>query len=295
MLPLLLILPLTAGADSPADTDPRALTIGAEAGDMGPGMMEPLLAIDVNPGNSITPFAPHWMRGPEGRTLGFGFGVDKMLASNFDIEIDGAWDSFSPHEGASESGFGNVDVLSRLLFVNQPDMQAGVAPQVSLSVGSFEQSVGFSNAGFALLGSARGGALPQDWNLGFLRAFELHADLGYSRILSNGSGDEIFFDPVLDYSLPYLQHLTKTELPWPLRNLCFFAELNFDAVVSGSEQGPPTLYATPGISYMTDGYQVSAGVQLPLNHAGEHDQQIAVLAMIDISLDNLPVLGWMPF
>ncbi len=262
---------------------------------MGPGMMGPLVAIDVSPGNSVTPFAPHWVRSPEGRTLGFGFGLDKMISPNFDIEVDSAWDSFAPHDGASEAGFGTVDVLSRMLFINQPDMQAGVAPQLSFSVGDFGQSFGLSNAGLALLWGGRGGALPEKWNLGFLRAFEVHSDLGYSRILNDGGGDEIFFDPVVDYSFPYLQYLTKTQLPWPIRNLCLFAELNFDAVVSGSEQGSPTLYATPGISYLTDAYQISTGVQLPLNHDSEHNQQIAVVGMIDFSLDDFPVVGWMPF
>jgi hypothetical protein len=294
-LPLFLMLANTARADADApDTDPPSLMTESAPHDLGPGMMGPLVAIDVSPGNDVTPFAPHWVRGPEGRTLGFGFGVDKMLAQNWDIEVDSTFDSFSPHDGAREAGFGTVDILSRLLFINQPDVQAAVAPQVSLKTGSFGQGFGVSNAGLALLWGGRGGALPEDWNLGYFRALEFHSDLGYSRILSDGSGDEIFFDPVVDYSLPYLQYLNKSQLPWGVRNLCFFAELNLDAVVSGSEKAPTTLYTTPGISYLTDAYQVSAGVQLPLNHAGEQNQQIAVVAEIQFSLDDVPVLGWMP-
>lgn len=278
-----------------SDSDPPSLMNNAEAHDMGPGMMGPLVAIDVSPGNDVTPFAPHWVRSSEGRTLGFGFGVDKMLSANFDIEVDSTFDSYSPHEGTKESGIGTVDVLSRMLFLNQPDMQAAVAPQLSFSTGSFGQGFGVTNAGLALLWGGRGGVLPEDWNLGYFRAIELHSDLGYSRILGDGAGDEIFFDPVVDYSFPYLQYLTKTEFPWPIKNLCFFAELNFDAVVSGDEQGSPTLYATPGISYVTDAYQISTGVQLPLNHTGEQNQQMAVLAEIQFSLDDVPVLGWMAF
>ena len=292
---VLMMSALTARAQSPEETDPPSLMNTAEAHDMGPGMMGPLVAIDVSPGNDVTPFAPHWVKGPEGRTLGFGFGIDKMLAPNFDIEIDSAFDSYAPREGSRESGFGRVDVLSRMLFINTPDLQAAIAPQLSFSTGSFAEGFSLSNVGAALLWGGRGGALPADWNLGYFRAIELHSDLGYSRIIGDGSGDEIFFDPVIDYSLPYLQYLNKTQLPWPIRNLCFFTELNFDAVVSGSEQGSPTLYATPGVSYLTDAYQITAGVQVPLNRAASDNQQIALMGEIDFSLDDLPVLGWMPF
>lgn len=293
-LMLMLTHPVRAD-DGASNTDPASLMTGAEAHDMGPGMMGPLVGINVSPGNAVTPFAPHWIRTPEGRTLGFGFGVEKMLSANSDVEIDSTWDSVAPHDGAKESGFGTVDVLSRYLLVNRSDIQIAVAPQVSLATGSFGQGFGISNAGLALLWGGRAGGLPENWNLRYLRALEFHSDLGYSRILSGGSGDEIFFDPAMDYSMPYLEYLTKTQLPPVVRNLCFFAELNFDAVVSGSDRGPATLYTTPGVAYLTDAYQVSVGAQLPLNHAGEQNQQVALVAQIQFSLDNASVLGWMPF
>jgi len=282
-------------ADPTLDLEPPALTNVSGPRDVAPGMMAPLVAIDVNPGNSITPFAPHSVRVPNGRTLGFGFGIDKMLSPNWDIEVDSAFDSYAPHQGARQSGFDTIDVLSRMLFINQSDVQAAVAPMLSFGVGSMGSPPGLSNAGLALLGSVRGGALPEDWDLGYWRALEVHSDIGYSRILSAGSGDEFFFDPVIDYSLPYMQYLTRTQPPSAIRNLCVFAELNFDAVVTGSSAGAATLYTTPGISYVSDAYQVSTGVQLPLNHAAEHAQQIALLGEVQWSLDSLPLGAWMPF
>jgi hypothetical protein len=207
-LPLFLTLSRVACAEwseSNSNGEPPSLMNTAQAHDEGPGMMGPLVGIDVSPGNGVTPFAPHWVRTPEGRTLGSGFGIDKMLSQNWDIEIDSTYDSYGPKEGARESGLGTVDLLSRMLFLNQPDMQAGVAPQLSFGLGTLGQSAGVDNAGVALLWGARGGALPESWNLSYFRAIEVHSDLGYSRILKDGSGDEIYFDPVIDYSFPYMQ------------------------------------------------------------------------------------------
>jgi len=282
--------------DTPSDSNTPSLSGEQhEHHDEAPGMMGPLVAIDASPGNSIVPFAPHWVRSTDGRTLGFGFGVDKMLSENADIEVDGTFDSNSPKGGSKETGLGDVDVLSRYLLVNQPDLLLAVVPEATVSVGTFGETAGLDDAGLAFAWAGRGGALPEDWNLGYLRALELHSDIGYSRILSNGSGDEIFVDPVVDYSMPYLQYLTKKEIPWPVSNLCFFAEINFDEVVDGSDSGPPTFYATPGVSYLTDTYQVTLGAQLPLNHAADHQQHLALLGEVSFALDGLPVVGWMPF
>ena len=80
--------------------------------------------------------------------------------------------------------------------MNRSDIQIAVAPQVSLATGSFGQGFGISNAGLCVaMGRSRAGGLPENWNLRYLRALEFHSDLGYSRILSGGSGDEIFLNP----------------------------------------------------------------------------------------------------
>ncbi len=296
ILTLLFLLLAThlAQASSRDETDaPLADDSGRNAA--APEMMEPLVAINSSPENYVMPFAPHWTRTSQGRTLGFGLAVDKMLSPNSDLEIDSSWEASSPHHGATETGFGAVDVMSRYLVINHPDLQVAVAPRLSVSTTSFGDSFGLGEAGMALLFGGRGGALPEAWKLGIFRALEVHSDLGYSRILSHGSGDEIFFDPVVDYSFPYLRYLTESKVPWPVENLCVFAELNFDAVVSGTDHAPPTLYTTPGLAYLTETYQVSLGVQLPLNHAGAQNQQLAVLGQIQFNLDDAPLFGWMPF
>ncbi len=54
---------LTPANMAGADSD----DLGAEAREGEPEMMSPLVAINVSPENSVTPFAPHWIRTPEGR------------------------------------------------------------------------------------------------------------------------------------------------------------------------------------------------------------------------------------
>ncbi len=194
----------------------------------------------------------------------------------------------------SKLASGAAEILGRYVFLNHPDLRFAVAPLLSIGTGGLAQVSGVSAAGAAVLFGGRGGALPEDWNLGYLRAFEVHSDLGSSRITSGGSGEEIYFDSVLDYSLPYLQYLTESHLPWMIRNLCIFTELNFDAVVGGSSKAAPTLYATPGLSYLTEDYLVSAGVQLPTQSLGRPQSAGGMAgAGIQFFLDKVPGFGSM--
>ena len=129
-----------------------------------------------------------------------------------------------------------------------------------------------------------------------MRAIELQGDLGYSHGFGNGGSDEIFFDPVLDYSMPYLGYATDLRAPWPFRNLCVFTELNFNQLLSGRGDHSLSLFTTPGVAYVSDTYQATIGVQLPLTHGAEKSAQIAVVGSFIIFVDQIsPKFGWTPF
>jgi hypothetical protein len=130
----------------------------------------------------------------------------------------------------------------------------------------------------------------------YLQAIELQGDLGYSHGFGDGGSDEIFFDPVLDYSMLYLGYSTGIRTPWPIRNLCVFSELNFSQPLSGRGDGSLSLFATPGVAYVSETYQATVGVQLPLTNAAEKSAQIAVVGSFTIFMDQLsPRFGWTPF
>jgi len=130
----------------------------------------------------------------------------------------------------------------------------------------------------------------------YLSAIEFQGDFGYSHGFGGRGSDEIFFDPVLDYSVPYLGYATGLRTPWPLSNLCVFTELNFDQLLAGEGNGSLSLFATPGLAYVADTYQISVGVQVPLTHGAEQSAQTAVVGAFVIFMDKLnPAFAWMPF
>jgi hypothetical protein len=56
------------------------------------------------------------------------------------------------------------------------------------------------------------------------------------------------------------------------------------------------MFATPGLAYLTNTYQVTVGVQLPLTHDAEKNQQVAVMGSLIIFMDRLsPRFAWSPF
>jgi hypothetical protein len=120
----------------------------------------------------------------------------------------------------------------------------------------------------------------------YFRAVEFQGDLGYSRPLGDPPGDDIYFDPVIDYSFPYLYSQGAAEIPWPLRNLCVFADLNFDLPLR-SRNSSLTMFLTPGVSYLSHKYQISAGVQIAMNNATSSNEKTAVIGSVLIFLDAL--------
>ena len=89
------------------------------------------------------------------------------------------------------------------------------------------------------------GEIAEDgWPRRYMRAIELQGDVGYSHGFGSGGSDEIFFDPVLDYSMPYVGYSTDLRAPWPFRNLCVFTEaFNFDQLLSAATATAPCRYS----------------------------------------------------
>ncbi len=80
----------------------------------------------------------------------------------------------------------------------------------------------------------------------YLRALEFQADVSYSRLFDGPGSAAVFTDPILDYSLPYLNYENNGLVPQYLKNLCPFIELNVVRTAGGGYQGPPALFLTPG-------------------------------------------------
>jgi hypothetical protein len=258
-------------------------------------LMQTLIAEDATLNNNLTLIEPRWERNSQGRTLGLGFSLEKMLSPRLDIQIGGQWNSISPRHGPSVTAFGDIDLALKYVFLELPDFQLAVAPQLSFPTQSHiaDEPTEVRAGGLLSWGGRVGSKREHGWPR-YLSAIEFQGDLGYSHGFAGR--DELFFDPVLDYSMPYLGYSAGVRSPWPLKNLCLFTELNFDKLIAGRGDESMSLFATPGLAYMSDSYQLTVGVQVPLTHAAEQNAQTAVVGAFIIFIDKLnPVFGWMPF
>ena len=262
-----------------------------------PDLMQTLIAQDATLNNNLMPVAPRWQRNSQGRTLELGFGVEKMLSPRLDIEVAGQWDSVSPRDGPSATAFDDVDLALKYVFLEQPNFQLAVMPQLSFPTQSHigGEPTEVHAGGLLSWGGRMGSKRDVGWPR-YLSAFEFQGDIGYRHGFGGRGSDESFFDPVLDYSMPYLAYSTEVRPPWPLKNLCVFTELNFDQLLDGSGNGSLSLFATPGLAYVADTYQISVGVQVPLTRGAEQNAQTAVVGSFMIFMDKLnPTFAWMPF
>jgi hypothetical protein len=233
-----------------------------------PDLMQTLIAEDATLNNNVSPIKPRWQKNAGGRTFELGFGVEKMLSPNLDVQIGGVWKSLRPRNGPAKTAFGNVDVELKYVFLKLPEFQVAVVPQVSFPTSShtLDEPTQVPVGGLLAWGGRLGSAAERGWQ-SYLRAIEFQGDLGYSHNFGGAGGDEIFFDLVLDYSMPYLDYSTAVRSGWPLKNMCVFMEFNFNQPLEGGDQSGVSLSLTPGVAYLTERHQVSVGMQVPLNHA----------------------------
>jgi hypothetical protein len=262
-----------------------------------PDLMQTLIAQDATLNNNLTLIEPRWQKTAGGRSLELGFGVEKMLSPRLEIEIDGQWNSISPRTGPGGTAFGDIDVDLKYVLLKGAEFQIAAAPQFSIPTAShiLDEPTEVRAGGFLSWGGRLSDIAKDGWRR-YMRAIELQGDLGYSHGFGSGGSNEIFFDPVLDYSMPYLGYSTDLRAPWPFRKLCVFTEFNFSQLLSGRGDRSLSLFATPGVAYVSDTYQATVGVQLPLTHGAEKNAQIAVVVSFIIFMDQIsPNFGWNPF
>jgi hypothetical protein len=82
------------------------------------------------------------------------------------------------------------------------------------------------------------GRSPNSGLTGYLRALEIQGDIGYSHTFDSKGSGAFFFDPVLDYSMPYLNYATAGAVSVWLRYFCPFIEVNLDHPVGSGEDRP---------------------------------------------------------
>jgi hypothetical protein len=87
-----------------------------------PDLMQTLIAEDATLNDNVMPMAIYWDQNGPSRDTGYSFGVEKRLSERFGIQLEGQWDDFSPRGGRDASGFGDVDILLKYVFLSLPEM-----------------------------------------------------------------------------------------------------------------------------------------------------------------------------
>lgn len=258
-------------------------------GEDAPDLMQTIVAEDATLNNNLNVIEVRGVPGRNRREFALGFGVEKIVANNLGLEVMNEWKDISSHSGSSGSGFGNIDLILKYVLLKYPEseFQIALTPAISVRTSSHIGDDDLSTS--AGMGISWGGRLSVLKNAGwerYFRAVEFQGDLGYSRTLGASPANDLYFDPVIDYSLPYLSYAGAPQVPWPLRNLCIFAEFNFDQPLSSPNDGYH-IFLTPGVAYLNKYVQISAGIQIAPNPAASSNDKTAIVGSVSIFLDAL--------
>jgi hypothetical protein len=157
-----------------------------------PDLMQTLAAEDATLNNEFIPLAADWVKTRQGRQTVSGFGLEKQLSERLGLTIAGQYDFWSPRQQHSSTGFGNVGLQLKYVFLRLPeeDFAFALAPGLSLSTNSqLGTEPRYVDADITLAWGGRLGRLPNSGLTGYLRALEIQGDIGYSRTFdSKGSG-----------------------------------------------------------------------------------------------------------
>jgi len=261
--------------------------------------IEPFITEDVNPKNEFVIARPEWDHARDGRTLSFGFGLEKKISDRFSLTLDSSWLDITPKPAADPhaSGFDNLGVTLKYAFFIDPVHEAiasialeSTAPTGTEKVGA-EQNASFKP--FLLYGKGLN-ELPDA--LEYLRPFGVQGDAGFEIAIDRARTTTLAHNVAIEYSIPYLQQAVHDfGLAWPLSNFIGDAEFNFEHGVNGEEQGRSKVFVTPGFVYMDRWVELGVAGRFPLNQAAHDELDWGVIFIVDLFIDDiLPWTRWQP-
>ena len=261
--------------------------------------IEPFITEDVNPKNEFVIARPEWDHARDGRTLSFGFGLEKKISDRFSLTLDSSWLDITPKPAAEPhaSGFDNLGVTLKYAFFIDPVHEAiasialeSTAPTGTEKVGA-EQNASFKP--FLLYGKGLN-ELPD--SLEYLRPLGVQGDAGFEIAIDRARTTTLAHNVAIEYSIPYLQQAVHDfGLAWPLSNFIGDAEFNFEHGVNGEEQGRSKVFVTPGFVYMDRWVELGVAGRFPLNQAAHDELDWGVIFIVDLFIDDiLPWTRWQP-
>lgn len=260
--------------------------------------LEPLITQDPTPANELDILAPSWTRSSDGNDYAIGFDgekvlwVDKEEMPRFSIGGGTAWHHVSPYQGNSNEGVENPEFFAKFApyYSLEHEFLVSFVLSAQFPVGNKDiRDQSHTSIGPVFLWEKGFGDLPDKPFIKYFRPFGIQSDIGYMPALGGQTSHDLFADAVIEYSLPYLSNSVKDiGLKWPLRNMFIFNEFNYDQLIAGpSGQTFPTIFATPGIAYVSYHFEIALGTQLALNNAAMPGNHASILGLLDIFYDSI--------
>jgi hypothetical protein len=265
--------------------------------------IEPIVAEDANPKNEFVIARPSWTRTAEGRQFSLAFSLEKKISENGSITVGSAWLADSPKDSDEPyaSGFADLELAYKYAFLTMPEHEFRLSGALVLALPTGNRNVGedtHTRLGPELLWAWGFGDIPNEGPWKYLRPFAIQGNFLYLTKTSGHANDAIEAANVLEYSAPYLSSFVRdVGLPWPLRNLIPFVEIDYEQIVNGRTNTTfPDIRLTPGVAYMDNWIEVAAATQFAVNNATIPENHAAVLGLVDLFIDNLiPASNWTPF
>jgi len=227
--------------------------------------------------------------------------LEKQLSENSSLLFVSSWQRVAPGAGQREAeGFGDLSIYYRQgALISVPhEMEITLSPFVVLPVGSRDiADQGYTHLGGELLLGKGYGDLPKWPLLKYLRPFATQAEIGYAGRTQGRANSDVFANLELEYSLEYLDHFVqRLTVGRPLLQLVPYVQFNYgQSFIASRVSTKPDFRLTPGIAYLGDYCELSAGSHVALNGAAPSGDRVAVIGLVEIFYDNIfSILGWNP-
>jgi len=254
--------------------------------------------------------------GPPTRETGFGAEFSKRLTPNFGVSLAGMLKVLDPDEGRTVSGFDNLEVALKYVFLKSDPHETILALGVSWDVGGTGRTkVGaesFDTVTPQLFFGKGMGDLPDA--VRYLKPFAVTGVVGLAVPtrehnkhygLDDDGNVEIEREPnpnvlqwglTLQYSLQYLQsYVQDIGLPRPFSRMIPIVEFAMETPTQGREGGRTTGTINPGIIWFGRYFQIGIEAVIPVNERS--GKNVGVIGQLHFYLDDIwpKIFTWTPF
>ena len=226
---------------------------------------------------------------PGGRTVDYGFEIDKTITQDLGIAIN---DDYLTQHGAGQNPLHGWDNLTLTL----KDKFLCIEPlELMMSMGVIHEFAGTGSGQLRSAGAidSVGNTAPTwyvgkglgDYPIGMFRPLALTGELGYQiSDTPSQSPNEWDWAGSVQYSIPYIeQHIKALDIPDFAKHLMPLVEVS----MSSPDRGYTTGTIAPGLIYLGDTFQIGAEALIPANHATRQTQGTGFIVQFHLFTDDL--------